>query len=230
MRKSVRPSQEGFVDSNSAFEALAGFSGHDLTTTLSRIESSLVGANLDSVEDTLTAHNAEHEVLAAAGLVKRLAGQINVVIHALGIMLCLPHILQPGEVVQSASLGAGNTGKAFDLETNMRVAEFKFITWQGGPEAIRQNSLFKDFYCLAEHDTPKSKYLYVVGTAIPLKSLAGNRAIDSVLSKNASLLEDFRSKHPDCRVVSDYYLPRRDLVQLVDVSPWVTELTAGGQV
>jgi hypothetical protein len=62
------------------------------------------------------------------------------------------HILRPGEVIDCVSLGAGNTGRAFDLETNLRIAEFKFIHWQGGPESIRQNSLFKDFYEMAEHE------------------------------------------------------------------------------
>ena len=43
------------------------------------------------------------------------------------------------------------TGRSFDLETSCRVAvaEFKFIRWQGDPESIRQNQLFKDFYLLA---------------------------------------------------------------------------------
>jgi hypothetical protein len=42
------------------------------------------------------------------------------------------------------------TGRSFDLETSDRVAvaEFKFIRWQGGPESIRQNQLFK-LYLLA---------------------------------------------------------------------------------
>ena len=101
-------------------------------------------------------------------MIKRLAGEIHVVIHALGILLCLPHILKTGEIVESVSLGAGNTGKAFDLETNRRIAEFKFIRWQGGAEMIRQNALFKDFYLMAEHSTHKEKYLYVLGTEIPL--------------------------------------------------------------
>lgn len=170
------------MDSNNAFESLRGFSGEDLTSTLSRIEQALSGSTTENCDALLLANGAEHEVLEAAALVKRLAGQINVIIHALGIMLCLPQLLQPGEVVESVSLGAGNTGRLFDLETNQRVAEFKFIAWQGGPESIRQNSLFKDFYCLAEHDTPKRKYLYVLGTEIPLRFLTANRAIGSVLS------------------------------------------------
>ncbi|WP_283814259.1 hypothetical protein [Bradyrhizobium aeschynomenes] len=44
-------------------------------------------------------------------------------------MLCLPHILEEGEIVDYVSLGAGNTGRPFDLETNRRIAEFKFIHW-----------------------------------------------------------------------------------------------------
>ena len=67
-------------------------------------------------------------------------------------------------MIEYVSLGAGNTGRAFDLETNQRIAEFKFIHWQGGPESIRQNSLFKDFYEMAEYDTRKQKFLYVLGT------------------------------------------------------------------
>jgi hypothetical protein len=218
------------VDSNNAFAALRRFSGEDLTWTLSGIERSLVGATADSCDALLAANSAEHEVLAAVGLVKRLAGQINVIIHALGIMLCLPQLLEPSEVVESVSLGAGNTGRLFDLETNRRVAEFKFITWQGGPEAIRQNSLFKDFYCLAEYDTSKKKCLYVLGTEIPLRFLSANRAIESVLSKNVSLLNDFRRRYPDYRVVIDYYLPRRGAVNLVDVSEMLLELTEGKQL
>ena len=40
-----------------------------------------------------------------------------------------------------------------DLETNHRVAEFNFSHWQGGADTIRQNSLFKDFFQLAEYQT-----------------------------------------------------------------------------
>jgi hypothetical protein len=66
---------------------------------------------------------------AAAGLIKlkRLADQINVVIHALGILVCLPHLLQPGEVIDYVSLAAGNNWQAFDPGTNRRIVEFKFI-------------------------------------------------------------------------------------------------------
>jgi hypothetical protein len=80
------------------------------------------------------------DVLKAANVIKHLARQINVVIHTLGILLCLPHILRAGEVIHYVALGAGNTGRSLDLETNVRVAEFKFTHWQGRPESIQYAS------------------------------------------------------------------------------------------
>src|SRR5262249_17298856 len=149
----------------------------------------------EQLESALASFGASENALTSAGQLKRLVGQLNVVIHALGIMLCLPKILEAGEIIKSVSLGAGNTGRPFDLETDRRVAEFKFITWRGGAETIRQNSLFKDFYLLAEHDTLKKKYLYVLETSRPLKFLNGGRALDSVLSKNVTLHRQFQHKY-----------------------------------
>ena len=83
------------------------------------------------------------------------------------------------------------------METNHRIAEFKFIQWRGGAEVIRQNQLFKDFFLLAESGSDKRKYLYVVGTKYPLKFLNAGRAINSVLSRNVALLQQFRSKFGD---------------------------------
>jgi hypothetical protein len=212
------------VDVAEAVVALEEFSGPDLTSTLSQIEAALAGCGGDQCDLLLVERGARPDALAAAGLMKQLVGQINVVIHALGILLCLPQLLQTGEVVESVSLGAGNTGKPFDLITNRRLAEFKFIAWQGGPESIRQNSVFKDFYYLAEADSPKSKHLYVLGTGLPLKFLKGGRSLDSVLSKNVTFKNDFRAKYPDYSVVRDYYLPRKDRVLVEDVSPMVPGL------
>lgn len=149
MAEHSRPPQIAIAE---AIRLLQTFPGADLTQTIYQIEKSLRGVSTQNYSSVLSATKAKAEVLSAAGLIKQLAGQINVVIHALGILLCLPHILQPGESIDYVSLGAGNTGRAFDLETTLRVAEFKFIHWQGGPESIRQNSLFKDFYEMAEHE------------------------------------------------------------------------------
>jgi hypothetical protein len=37
------------------------------------------------------------------------------VIHAVGILTALPHILEHDERIETLSLGAGNTGRQFDL-------------------------------------------------------------------------------------------------------------------
>ena len=175
----------------------------------------------------LSSSGAKAEVLGAAGVIKQLAGQINVIVHALGILLCLPHILQAGERIEYVSLGAGNTGRAFDLETNLRIAEFKFIHWQGGPESIRQNALFKDFFEMAEHESPKQKCLYVLGTEHAEKFLNGGRALSSVLSRNEKVRKTFTEKFGNQYLtVRDYYLPRKGMVVIQDVSTYVPELVA----
>jgi hypothetical protein len=105
--------------------------------------------------------------------------------------------------------------------------EFKFIRWQGGPESIRQNQLFKDFYLLARSDGTKRKYLYVLGTEHPLRFFNGRRAISSVLSRHAKLAELFRSDFGErYAVVRDYYLEHKDKVRIEDVSPYVPSLIA----
>jgi hypothetical protein len=207
-----------------AVAALQAFTTPDVTRAISRIERSIEGMAAENCNSLINNCGAGPELLAAAGMVKRIAGQINVVIHAIGILLCLPHLLQPGEIVDYVSLGAGNTGRSFDLETNHRIAEFKFIRWQGGAEAIRQNSLFKDFFLLAESAKPKQKFLYVLGTDYPLQFLNGRRSLESVLSKNVPLNSAFRSKYPHEQTVRDYYLPRKDMVKIEDVSQWLPDL------
>jgi hypothetical protein len=62
--------------------------------TLSRIERSVRGLTALGTRRFLLEATTTNEVLMAAAEMKRLAGQINVVIHSLGILLCLPHILE----------------------------------------------------------------------------------------------------------------------------------------
>ncbi len=165
-----------------------------------------------------TAERIDSSPLKALLKVKQVAGQINVSIHAVGILLALPKILKRGERIQSLSLGAGNTGREFDLVTDRRVAEFKFIRWRGGAESIRQNVLFRDFYGLAESRIRKPKFLYVLGREYPLRFLNGRRSLASVMSRNNKLLHDFRERYGKrFTVVRDYFAFRRDAVAIVDL-------------
>src|SRR5258707_7159961 len=138
-----------------AIKAIDGFQGESLTQRLSAIESGVVGLDLVELQKFCGERGIDKAFLASALSIKKIAGQINVIIHAAGILHSLLSILEHGETVESVSLGAGNTGRKFNLETNLRVAEYKFIDWQGGPESIRQNGIFKDFFELAEYETAK---------------------------------------------------------------------------
>ena len=135
-----------------------------MTARLRVIERAARGVIVEDSGALLESANAGIEVLAAAAALKRMAGQVNVAIHALGILRCLLHVLEAREEIEYVSLGVGNTGRRFDLETNFRIAEFKFIRWRGGAEAARQNAAFKDFVMLATQRTSKRKYLYLAGT------------------------------------------------------------------
>jgi hypothetical protein len=198
---------------------IQAFEGDSLANRLSALEDRFQGINGADTESLCSTFNIDRSLLNSALVLKQVAGQINVVIHSVGILVSLPHILEGNETVESLSLGAGNTGKPFDLETSLRVAEFKFIQWKGGAESIRQNSLFKDFYWLAEYDTTKRRYLYVLGLKHPLSFLSGGRALDSVMSRNNKLRTDFQRRYGKrFSKVCEYYEYHKSRVELVDIT------------
>lgn len=201
------------------------FTGSGLAGRIARLERALEGATLDSIPPEAFTDDP-NDVLAAAANLKRVAGQVNVMIHAVGMALCLPRILEPGEVIESLSLGAGNTGKSFDLESDRRIAEFKFIRWRGGPEPVRKATLFKDFYKLAEFETSKRKFIYLLGTDHALSFLHGRSSLRTVLREHALQRQFFEKYGDQYSVVRDYYLPRAQSVSLVDVSPYVPNLVS----
>jgi len=210
------PRSSALVD---AARRIQKFEGDSLTSRLAHLEALFRSANRESTAKLSSSQNVGPGLIRAALDLKNVAGQINVLIHAVGILTALPSILEDREVIERLSLGAGNTGRPFDLETNRRIAEFKFIRWRGGPESIRQNSLFKDFYYLAEARTRKARFLYVLGLERPLKFLQGGRDLTSVMSRNNALLEDFRQRYGTrFRIVREYYEYRRSRVQLIDLS------------
>lgn len=211
-------------------DALSRFTGSSLTRKLSYVESAVRGVAPDRCSDLLRDFGAVANALAAAAEIKRQAGQINVTIHALGILLCLPHILEPEERIEYVSLGAGNTGRKYDLATNLRISEFKFIKWQGGSETIRQNSIFKDFVQLEENPTSKRKYLYLMGTQHAIRFFESGRVLESVLSRNEKLRTSFFGRFGNrFKTVRDYYQVHHAGVKIEDVSGWLPELSAIGQ-
>ncbi|MFN8470239.1 MAG: hypothetical protein U0X20_32090 [Caldilineaceae bacterium] len=202
-----------------AAEQLQRFEQGSLRGRIAALEQSLHGA--DGAACAALAPNAGvgPELWAAAQYLKAVAGQINVVVHASGILLALPYLLEEGEVVEALSLGAGNTGVPFDLITDRRVAEFKFTHWRGGAESVRKRELFKDFYLLAEADTPKQRYMYVMDDHIPLKFLRSRSSIASLLSRNNSLWTAFQARYGTrFATVSEYYAYRQATVTIVGLA------------
>ncbi len=212
------------VNIEQALQSLYLFSTNEgLTDRVADIEYRLANANKNDVVSFLSKEKINAAILGSALKIKKISSQINIIIHSLGILTALPYILGPQEKIVALSLGAGNTGKRYDLETNKRIAEFKFIAWQGGPESIRQNSLFVDLFNLSEDPTPKKKYVYVIDKKIPIKFLKGKRDIKSVLSKNQTAHDKFFSKYGNKFLrVFEYYDHVKDevaIVELGDISP-----------
>jgi hypothetical protein len=186
-------------------EQVAKFSGTSLAAKISELEFKFSGVEKSQFADQLRAISVNPNLLEAARAVKRAAAQIDVVMHALGILLLLPSILDDGEVVESLSLGAGSTDtKRFDLETDRRVAEFTFIDWRGN-DSTRLQKIFKDFYRIAEFNTSKAKELWLTDDSYVLKYLRGGASIRSATHKHRDVWESFRSKYPDIERVGDYY-------------------------
>jgi len=206
-------------------QLIQDFEKESLSDQISAIETILQGADASKIAAFFQLLGIDPVLLEAALIMKNAAGQINVIIHAVGILLTIPNILSQEEQVISLSLGAGSTGKPFDLETTQRIAEFKFIHWRGGSEAIRQNSLFKDFYLLAKYKTEKTKELYVIGTEHPLKFLRVGRSLSSVMSRNNRLWQEFQEKFGSrFSRVRDYYQYRKEEVRIKDLTEFMPSL------
>lgn len=192
--------------------------GPELTQRIASLEGQLYGKSMPALATELVAQGIDEEVLRGALVVKQLAGQINVVIHVVGILIALPHILVPGERVESLSLGAGNTGRDHDLETDRQIAEFKFIAWRGGAEAIRQNGLFIDIFNLASSSGDKRRVMYVVDKEHPMRFLQNKRSLSSVLSKSRAVEERFHQAHgTQFATVSEYWKTIEHQVDIVDL-------------
>lgn len=194
-----------------------------LTQTIASIESHLTQAGIAQVHAANRSFGIAHKLLMAAAAVKLASAQIDVVIHTVGILYTLPHILREDEVIESLALGAGSAGSGFDLVTNHRITEFKFIHWQKKGNAVRNKTLFQDFFKLAREQTGKGKYLYLLQTKIPLRFLRDQRDILKVLDRNRRLAEDFVARYGDTyRTVGEYYEAHKGnvrIVNLVDAVP-----------
>jgi len=208
-----------------ALDRLQQFRGSSLAATIADIESRLGSADTARVGDVNLAFGIDLKLLQSAIAVKTAAAQIDVVLHATAILNCLPYLLEEDEVVEKLSLGAGNAASDFDLETSRCIAEFKFIHWQGGSEAVRKKTLFQDFYKLVREPTAKLKYLYLLNTKIPLRFLRSKRDVLKVLDRNRRLADDFVERYGKTyHTVGEFYEAHKGEVRLVNLVDLIPQL------
>jgi len=172
-----------------ALKHIAEFKGNNLKGKLNDLKSGLLGKTKKDIRQITDLYEAALEV-------KKISSQIDEIVHATGIINCLPFILAEKEKIESLSLAAGAEGEGFDLVTNLRVAEFKFSRWQAkAANGMRKRQVFVDFVNLLLFETTKKKELYVFNTEKIIAFLQSKRATwKNVLSKSGGLdnkLEEF---------------------------------------
>jgi hypothetical protein len=205
---------------------LAGFGRRGLTRTIAAMEQDLRGMTRAGCPAFLDENGINRGLLGAARQMKDLAREIHTIVHAIGIAACLPHILEKDEVINTASLGAGNDPtRAFDLATNHRVIEFKFSRWSGR-DALRRKSLFKDFVKLALGPDDKRKVLYVVGADIQERFLARSKSDPmKMLNRSGNIGPEFARRFKGSyATVRTFYADFKDTVRIIDASEHVSDL------
>lgn len=189
------------------------------------LEDALVGQTATSAVPLVDRAVLGSPTLVGALALKAVAGQINTLVHVCGITAALPWILEPDEVISYVSLGAGTGGgKAFDLETSHRIAEFKFTQWQGpGGNSACEQGLLADIVHLAEAATDKHRYQYVLGASPQLALLKSGKGLASLLKKKADLFAQVSSAHPGVTTIGEYWSNVADRIELVDLHDVVPE-------
>jgi hypothetical protein len=197
-----------------------------LKTSISTLEVDLQRSDKTKCQTLYVSQQIDTSLLSSALVLKKAAKQIHEIVHALGILLALPHILLDGEEVEKLSLAAGNKGRDFDLETNYRVAEFKFAQWNGH-DSMRKKQLFKDFYALCEYPGNKKRNLYLVGRKHQIDFLDSTSTLDSVMSRHSKLLAKFHKQHDSTfYTVGEYFRIHQANVEIIDLLEIVPEFSS----
>lgn len=170
------------MNNQTALDIVLEFKGKSLTDQLTVLISEIIGKTKDDIPERT-------ELFNAALTVKKASAQINEIVHAIGILNSLKKILDNGELVEKLSLAAGAEGDGFDLETNLRLAEFKFSRWQegGSKNGMRKRHIFADFANLTISQTSKRKELYTVSADQIIKYFNGRANWKKVLSKSGKI-------------------------------------------
>ncbi|WP_149207366.1 hypothetical protein [Flavobacterium johnsoniae] len=141
---------------------------------------------LQKLEKTISISNFE-TIYLAAKIIKEASSQIDEIVHASGIMIAKEVWLNEDEKVEYLSLGAGNHKERFDMETNLRIAEFKFGKWnEKSANGIRRRGYFGNYVSLLAANDPRIKYFVVEDKVAFIKFMSGKATWRNVLNKNPS--------------------------------------------
>jgi hypothetical protein len=215
-------------EAGDAFTTLVTFlRGGPLTDGVSALEHQLVDADRHTVATVTNTAGLTDELLHAALTVRRDVGRVSDVIHAAVIALALPIILDDGEtIINRPSLGPGNDkSRPYDLETNLRVAEFKVAVWSGG-DMMRKRTLTADLVHLALDDSGRRPELWVAGDQ-PLRFLrTSTTSVADLLSRSSKYLRaryenQYGSKPIPLHAFTAEHADRVRLCNLADVLPAV---------
>lgn len=192
------------ISTTDALQIVSSFKGTDLKQELNKLRGNLLHKGKNDI-------NEPKHLFEAALEVKRISAQIDEMVHASGIIKCLPHILDEDEIIEDLSLASGADGAGIDLVTDKRIAEFKFSVWQEGKaNGMRQRQVFGDLVQLYINDSPKKKEVYVMSYAMVLKFLNGKKSLwKNVLSKSGTLKENLElhltKNRIETQTVNDIY-------------------------
>jgi hypothetical protein len=206
--------------------AVSAFLAHaPLRSRVAELEIALTGCGSTEAATVAAAHGVTTELLRSAIAARDAFGKLSDPIHAAAIALTLPHILEPGETLIRPSLAAGNTPeRLFDVETNLRIAEFKLARWYGN-DGGRQQPTVKDLVRLAADTSGRTAELYVRG-ALPITWLKTTRSpVRQQLRRYRAELAAFESAFGDAEIpVSAFVAGDAAHVALIDMEQRLPDL------
>ena len=191
------------MKTDKALKIIAEFKGDLLYNKMTDLKSDILNNGYPSFENG-------NEIFEAALEVKKISAQINEIVHAVGIVNTLPKILEPNEKVENVSLASGASTGGFDLETDKRIAEFKFATWQKKGNGWRKRQIVNDLVKLTIANNGKIKELYTFDAETIIKFLNGKSSWRNKLSKAGAVKENFEDylksiKRTDITSIKEVY-------------------------
>ena len=138
--------------------------------------------------------------------------------------------LNKDEKIQYLSLGSGNHKERFDMETNLRIAEFKFGKWnEKSANGIRRRGYFGNYVSLLVANDTRNKYFVVEDKNAFIKFMSGKATWKNVLSKNPSgfkRLEKFiiENKKEKLVTVGEIYREFEEWVTIIDYNQIIEKI------